>query len=127
MQQQQQFEPVSKKPVFQFQPTPPMEFKNQKISPNQAEGQGGGGNGLKDLGALLAQKAEQTAAAIQESTNIKSSDPSADKDTSVEEELANRKPIISGQNNKPDNQHRNHRNNRNRRYYNNHKNAPKNP
>ena len=127
MQQQQQFEPASKKPVFQFQPTPQMEFKKQKISPNQAEGQGGGGNGLKDLGALLAQKAEQTATAIQESPNIKSSDPNADKDTSVEEELANRQPIISGQSNKQYDHRRNNRNNRNHRRYNNHKNAPKNP
>lgn len=44
----------SKKPVFQYTPTPQADFKKLKLSPNAAEGKER--NGLKDLGALVAEK-----------------------------------------------------------------------
>ncbi|MDR3298223.1 MAG: type IV secretory system conjugative DNA transfer family protein [Candidatus Nomurabacteria bacterium] len=51
------------KPNFKFMPqkkaappTPQIEFKKQKISPNQAEEREGGGSSLKDLGKLYSEK-----------------------------------------------------------------------
>ncbi|MBR3164183.1 type IV secretion system DNA-binding domain-containing protein [Candidatus Saccharibacteria bacterium] len=43
------------KPSFKYQPTPKSDFKKQKLSPNQAEGENAS-PGLKDLGKLVAQQ-----------------------------------------------------------------------
>ena len=52
--------PAKEKPIFQFQPTPQYEFKKQKISPNTAQGESeSAGNGLKNLGALVAAAKEK--------------------------------------------------------------------
>ena len=50
------------KPVFQL--TPQADFRKQKISPNQAQGEAEAGktNGLKDLSKLIGEKAKETAA-----------------------------------------------------------------
>ena len=95
----------SAKPVFKFQPTPQQELRKQKVSPNAMQGEDeNAGNGLKNLGKLLAQKAAT------ESPNIKavSSEKEEKGDTSVADEAAKRPVISSGNNNK----NKRHRNNR---------------
>ena len=85
----------NEKPVFKFQPTPQQELRKQKISPNAMQGEEeNAGNGLRDLGKLLAQKAATS------SPNIKavSSEVSEKEkgDTSVADEAAKRPVISSG-------------------------------
>jgi hypothetical protein len=104
------------KPIFQYQPTPQEEFRKQKISPNAAQGEAqSAGNGLKDLGKLLGEKANELSKENPKeakkpitSPNIKSAAEEQSEnleanikiDNSVEEEiLANRKTITSGDNN----------------------------
>ncbi len=87
---------ANEKPVFKFQPTPQQELRKQKISPNAMQGEeDNAGNGLKNLGKLLAQKAATT------SPNIKavSSETTEKGDTSVADEVAKRPVITSGNNN----------------------------
>ena len=87
---------ANEKPVFKFQPTPQQELRKQKISPNAMQGEeDNAGNGLKNLGKLLAQKAATT------SPNIKavSSETTEKGDTSVADEAAKRPVISSGNNN----------------------------
>lgn len=96
--------PANEKPVFKFQPTPQQELRKQKISPNAMQGEDeSAGNGLKNLGKLLAQKAAT------QSPNIKavSSETTTKGDTSVADEAAKRQTISSGNNN-----HKKRRNNR---------------
>lgn len=50
---------ASKKPAFQYVPTPQADFKKLKLSPNAAEGKER--NSLKDLGSLVAEKQAQQA------------------------------------------------------------------
>ena len=96
----------NEKPVFKFQPTPQDELRKQKISPNAMQGEeDNAGNGLKNLGKLLAQKAATT------SPNIQAvSDEKEERDTSVADEAAKRPVISSGNGN----------NNKNKRRRNNH-------
>lgn len=88
----------NEKPVFKFQPTPQQELRKQKISPNAMQGEeGNAGNGLKDLGKLLAQKAATSSPNIKA---VSSEMPKKEKgDTSVADEAAKR-PVISSGNNK---------------------------
>lgn len=89
---------ANEKPVFKFQPTPQQELRKQKISPNAMQGEeGNAGNGLKDLGKLLAQKAATSSPNIKA---VSSEIPKKEKgDTSVADEAAKR-PVISSGNNK---------------------------
>ena len=126
----------SNKPIFQYQPTPQEEFRKQKISPNAAQGEGqSAGNGLKDLGKMLGEKANMLSKETDEkpkevkkpitSPNIKSAADDSQSateanikiDNSVEEELlSTRKVITSGDNNAQNNRNKkkrkhNHNNN----------------
>ena len=89
---------ANEKPVFKFQPTPQQELRKQKISPNAMQGEEeNAGNGLKDLGKLLAQKAATSSPNIKA---VSSEIPKKEKgDTSVADEAAKR-PVISSGNNK---------------------------
>ena len=107
------------KPVFQYQPTPQEEFRKQKISPNAAQGENdNAGNGLKDLGKLLGEKANELSKETSDqprqvekpkikSPNIKTAADEAGEeqeaiiklDNSVDEERSSRPVITSGQNN----------------------------
>jgi hypothetical protein len=107
------------KPVFQYQPTPQEEFRKQKISPNAAQGENdNAGNGLKDLGKLLGEKANELSKETSDqprqvekpkikSPNIKTAADEAREeqeviikiDNSVDEERSSRPVITSGQNN----------------------------
>ncbi len=107
------------KPVFQYQPTRQEEFRKQKISPNAAQGENdNAGNGLKDLGKLLGEKANELSKETSDqprqvekpkikSPNIKTAADEAREeqeviikiDNSVDEERSSRPVITSGQNN----------------------------
>lgn len=89
---------ANEKPVFKFQPTPQQELRKRKISPNAMQGEEeNAGNGLKDLGKLLAQKAATSSPNIKA---VSSEIPKKEKgDTSVADEAAKR-PVISSGNNK---------------------------
>ena len=107
------------KPVFQYQPTLQEEFRKQKISPNAAQGENdNAGNGLKDLGKLLGEKANELSKETSDqprqvekpkikSPNIKTAADEAREeqeviikiDNSVDEERSSRPVITSGQNN----------------------------
>ena len=66
-------QPAAKtKPTYAYVPTPQQDFRKQKISPNAAQGEQQSGNGLKDLGKLLGEKAREVEAQSKESPNIKS-------------------------------------------------------
>lgn len=67
---QSQSQPKSK-PTYAFVPTPQQDFRKQKISPNAAQGEDKSGNGLKDLGKLLGEKAREAEKQTQTSPNIK--------------------------------------------------------
>ena len=97
----------NEKPVFKFQPTPQDELRKQKISPNAMQGEeDNAGNGLKNLGKLLAQKAATTSPNIQAVSDEKEEAG----DTSVADEAAKRPIISSGNGNNNKNKRR--RNNR---------------
>ena len=97
----------SEKPVFKFQPTPQDELRKQKISPNAMQGEeDNAGNGLKNLGKLLAQKAATTSPNIQAVSDEKEEAG----DTSVADEATKRPIISSGNGNNNKNKRR--RNNR---------------
>ena len=95
------------KPNYAFVPTPQADFRKQKISPNAAEGEEKTGNGLKDLGKLLGEKARKIEAEQQKpqqlsSPNIKPAivkdEPETKQDKSAEEEIANTRPMITSSN-----------------------------
>ena len=118
----------AEKPTFRFEPTPQFEFKRQKISPNTAQHDGeNAGNGLKNLGAMLAQKA---AAKEQESnpapTPTAPALPAQEAPTSAADSIAAIKADIAEKapQTKQEDQQRHHNNHRrnNRRYNNNHNN-----
>lgn len=84
------------KPVFArvTTPTPQEELRKQKISPNVFDGKDNSGNGLKDIGKLLSEKANKSA--VQLSPNIKTTVVDEDEpDHSVEEIKASRPTITS--------------------------------
>ena len=88
------------KPTYKFIPTPQQDFRKQKISPNQAQGEEQTGNGLKDLSKLLGEKANELKKA---SPNIQVYEEEEEKtpepvDNSVEEDLKQRPTITSGNN-----------------------------
>ena len=60
------------KPSYAFVPTPQQDFRKQKISPNAAEGGENSGNGLKNLGKIVAEQAQkaQESQTSNESPNI---------------------------------------------------------
>jgi hypothetical protein len=96
---------TNEKPVFKFQPTPQQELRKQKISPNAMQGEeDNAGNGLKNLGKLLAQKAATVSPNIQ-TTGAK---PEEKSDTSVADEAAKRPIISSGNNNNKKRRYNNH-------------------
>ncbi len=94
------------KTTYSFVPTPQADFRKQKISPNAAQGEESSGNGLKDLGKLLGEKARKVEAEQQKevkplvSPNIKNAvvENEAAQDKSVEESLSSR-PMITSSNN----------------------------
>ena len=97
------------KPSYAFTPSPQADFRKQKISPNAAEGGESSGNGLKDLGKLLGEKArkvdseQQKVAQTLVSPNIKTTvvdESESAIDKSVEESLSNRPMITSSDNGK---------------------------
>ena len=88
------------KPTYKFVPTPQQDFRKQKISPNQAQGEEQTGNGLKDLSKLLGEKANELKKA---SPNIQVYEEEEERapepvDNSVEEDLKQRPTITSGNN-----------------------------
>ncbi len=46
----------AEKPVYSYVPTPQQDFRKQKISPNQAQGEEQSGNSLKDLAKLVQER-----------------------------------------------------------------------
>lgn len=94
------------KVTYSFMPTPQADFRKQKISPNAAQGEESSGNGLKDLGKLLGEKARKVEAEQRKevkplvSPNIKNAvvENEVVQDKSVEESLSSR-PMITSSNN----------------------------
>ena len=94
------------KTTYSFVPTPQADFRKQKISPNAAQGEENSGNGLKDLGKLLGEKARKVEAEQRKevkplvSPNIKNAvvENEVVQDKSVEESLSSR-PMITSSNN----------------------------
>ena len=94
------------KTTYSFIPTPQADFRKQKISPNAAQGEESSGNGLKDLGKLLGEKARKVEAEQHKevkplvSPNIKNAvvENEVAQDKSVEESLSSR-PMITSSNN----------------------------
>ena len=94
------------KTTYSFVPTPQADFRKQKISPNAAQGEENSGNGLKDLGKLLGEKARKVEAEQHKevkplvSPNIKNAvvENEVAQDKSVEESLSSR-PMITSSNN----------------------------
>ena len=91
------------KPSYAFVPTPQQDFRKQKISPNAAEGDSNSGNGLKNLGKMVAEQAQKN----QVVTNINSDTPNIQLEKYVPEvepetkdedvdEIPNDKPVITG-------------------------------
>ncbi len=91
------------KPSYAFVPTPQQDFRKQKISPNAAEGDSNSGNGLKNLGKMVAEQAQKN----QVVTNINSDTPNIQLEKYVPEvepetkdedvdEISNDKPVITG-------------------------------
>ena len=73
------------KPVYKFTPTPQQDFRKQKISPNQAQGEAQSGNSLKDLAALVKERNQKLQ---KESPNIITSEDEEEEQRKVEEEEA---------------------------------------
>ena len=90
-------EPKADKPTYKFTPTPQQDFRKQKISPNQAQGEEHTGNGLKDLGKLMDAKLNELQQASPNITiyeeDLKA--PEMPRDISVEQLQANRPTIVS--------------------------------
>ncbi len=90
-------EPKADKPSYKFTPTPQQNFRKQKISPNQAQGEEQTGNGLKDLGKLMDAKLNELQQASPNITlyeeDLKA--PEMPRDTSVEKLQAARPTIVS--------------------------------
>ena len=94
------------KTTYSFVPTPQADFRKQKISPNAAQGEESSGNGLKNLGKLLGEKARKVEAEQHKevkplvSPNIKNAvvENEVAQDKSVEESLSSR-PMITSSNN----------------------------
>ena len=95
------------KPSYAFVPTPQQDFRKQKISPNAAEGGENSGNGLKNLGKIVAEQAQkaQESQTSNESPNIhleqyvpniepEEVEDEADDDDEEENEID--KPMITG-------------------------------
>ena len=90
------------KPVYKFTPTPQQDFRKQKISPNQAEGEESTGNSLKDLAKLVQERNKKLQ---EESPNIQSAadeeepqpepEPQEEVDNSVAEMQSARPAITS--------------------------------
>ena len=88
-------------------PTPQQDFRKQKISPNAAEGGENSGNGLKNLGKIVAEQAQKVQKdpdekSIEESPNIKLEEfvpeisPENTADDDSDDEIINDKPMITG-------------------------------
>ena len=91
----------AEKPTYKFVPTPQQDFRKQKISPNQAQGEEQTGNGLKDLSKLLGEKANELRKAspnIQVYEDTEEENANEQVDNSVEEDLKLRPTITSGSN-----------------------------
>lgn len=90
-------EPKADKPTYKFTPTPQQDFRKQKISPNQAQGEEHTGNGLKDLGKLMDAKLNELQQASPNITiyeeDLKA--PEMPRDISVEQLQAARPTIVS--------------------------------
>lgn len=90
-------EPKADKPTYKFTPTPQQDFRKQKISPNQAQGEEHTGNGLKDLGKLMDAKLNELQQASPNITiyeeDLKA--PEMPRDISVEQLQATRPTIVS--------------------------------
>lgn len=90
-------EPKADKPTYKFTPTPQQDFRKQKISPNQAQGEEQTGNGLKDLGKLMDAKLNELQQASPNITiyeeDLKA--PEMPRDISVEQLQATRPTIVS--------------------------------
>ena len=90
------------KPSYAYVPTPQQDFRKQKISPNAAQGEGNSGNGLKNLGKIVAEQTQKTQATDSsiESPNIQLEKfvPEIEPEPSVEdvEVIPNDKPVITG-------------------------------
>ena len=91
----------AEKPTYKFVPTPQQDFRKQKISPNQAQGEEQTGTGLKDLSKLLGEKANELRKAspnIQVYEDTEEDKANEQVDNSVEEDLKLRPTITSGSN-----------------------------
>ncbi len=75
------------KPVYKFTPTPQQDFRKQKISPNQAQGEAQSGNSLKDLAALVKERNQKLQ---KESPNIVTSEDEEEEQRKAEEEEASK-------------------------------------
>ncbi len=75
------------KPVYKFTPTPQQDFRKQKISPNQAQGEAQSGNSLKDLAALVKERNQKLQ---KESPNIVTSEDEEEEQRKAEEEEADK-------------------------------------
>ncbi len=91
------------KPVYKFTPTPQQDFRKQKISPNQAQGEAQSGNSLKDLAALVKERNKKLQ---EESPNIityedeqeeeqKAAEAAAENVDNSVEEMQSARPIIT--------------------------------
>jgi hypothetical protein len=105
---------AKEKPIFQFQPTPQYEFKKQKISPNSAQGETeSAGNGLKNLGALLAARnAELKQGAEAPQKAPEASEASEEHKHVSANEMAQKQPNSRSNNRRRNNNHRGNRNNK---------------
>jgi hypothetical protein len=90
----------AEKPVYKFTPTPQQDFRKQKISPNQAQGEEQSGNSLKDLARLVQERNKKLQ---EESPNIQlyqeepepEPEPEPEVDNSVAEMQSARPAITS--------------------------------
>ena len=79
--------------------TPQDDFRKQKISPNAAEGGASSGNGLRDIGKLLSEKAIKNTTTLN-SPNIKLTEVENEpEDNSIETEIINNRPTITSSGN----------------------------
>lgn len=116
----------AEKPSYKFVPTPQQDFRKQKISPNQAQGEAeNAGNGLKDLSKLLGEKANELRKSSPNIQVYEEEEKLVEKPvTDVEEEPDNRPTIIGSNKNNvtvqapktvySGNKHKNRNRNRNR-------------
>ena len=91
------------KPSYAFVPTPQQDFRKQKISPNAAEGDSNSGNGLKNLGKMVAEQAQKNKVISNidsDSPNIQLEKyvPEVESETKNEDVdiIENDKPVITG-------------------------------